>query len=55
MLLDNENFGRGVFQPEVENPEHSNADGTSLWEFSLLNNFYEPDAEIYCKHILNAI
>jgi len=51
-LLDNENFGRGVFQPDITNPEHSNADSTALWELQLLSRFYQNDAELYCKHVM---
>ena len=51
-MLDNESFGRGVFQPELTNPEHSNADSTALWELQLLARCYHGDAEVYCKHIM---
>lgn len=51
-LLDNENFGRGVFQPELTNPEHCHADSTALWELQLLSKCFHGDAEVYCKHII---
>ena len=52
-LLDNEVFGSGVFQPDVVDPEHSNADSTALWDLLLLSKHYHPDTEIFAKHILN--
>ena len=46
-------FGSGVFQPDVVDPEHSNADSTALWDLLLMSNHYHPDTEIFTKHILN--
>lgn len=36
LLLDNESQGSGVYLPELEEPEHCNAQNTALWELHLL-------------------
>lgn len=51
-LLDNEVFGCGVFDPDIPDPEHSNADSSALWEVLLLSKHYHPHMETYCKHLL---
>jgi len=50
-LLDNERLGRGVFQPELPDPEHCNADSTALWELSFLNKHYSTEVNQYSKHL----
>ena len=51
-LLENETIGRGLFQPELPDPEHCNADSTALWELSLAAKHYNPDVRDYIKHLL---
>ena len=53
ILLDNERLGRGVFQPEVHDPEHCNADSTALWELSMLKTHYSIEVNQYANHLLN--
>lgn len=36
LLLDNESQGSGVYLPELDEPEHCNAQNTALWELHLL-------------------
>ena len=40
-LLDTDVCARGVFQPEVTDPEYCNAEATNLWELSLLRVHYD--------------
>jgi len=40
-LLDTDVCARGVFQPEVSDPEYCNAEATNLWELSLLRSHYD--------------
>jgi nucleolar complex protein 3 len=40
-LLDTDVCARGVFQPEVCDPEYCNAEATNLWELSLLRVHYD--------------
>ena len=35
-LLDSESMGTGVFRPDVNDPELSNADSSTVWELALL-------------------
>ncbi|NXS11514.1 NOC3L protein, partial [Neodrepanis coruscans] len=39
LLLDNESQGSGVYLPELDEPEHCNAQNTALWELHLLQKF----------------
>ena len=43
-MLDNEEdvVAEGMFAPDAEDPEHSNAHATSLWELSLLRYHIHP-------------
>lgn len=52
-LLDNEPFGSGIFQPDVGEPELSNAESSALWDLLLLAKHFNPDVETYAKHILH--
>ena len=52
-LLDNEAFGGGSFQPDVSDPEHSNADSSCLWELNLARLHYHPDIRAIANHIIN--
>jgi len=36
LLLDNDSQGSGVYLPELDEPEHCNAQNTALWELHLL-------------------
>eukprot|EP00794_Sanderia_malayensis_P005157 gene5157-5807_t len=53
ILLDSESMGRGIFQPELEDPEHCNADSTALWELPLLSKHYCLDARDYTHHLIH--
>lgn len=52
-LLDSDTCMQGVFQPEVPNPEYSNAESTSLWEMNLLMSHYDPNLNRISKHVLD--
>ena len=52
LLLDNDNIGRGVFQPELADPEHCNAESTTLWELSVIGKHYSVDVRDYGDHLL---
>ena len=41
-LLDTEVTNTGIYLPEVENPEHSNAFTTTAWEYTLLQHHFHP-------------
>lgn len=36
LLLDNEGHGNGIYLPELDEPEHCNAQNTALWELHAL-------------------
>lgn len=51
VLLDlDTTFGDGKFQPEMNDPEYSNAASTALYELILLNKHYHP---VVCKYARN--
>ncbi|KAJ3380299.1 Nucleolar complex protein 3 [Lobulomyces angularis] len=53
-LLDvDETLGRGVFRPDLKNPELCNPFSTSLWELSLLMNHYDPVVKKLATNISN--
>lgn len=52
LLLDNDQLAGGVYRPEVPEPEHSNALGTSLWEMSALQSHYHPFLKMYATHVM---
>ncbi|CAL1286395.1 unnamed protein product [Larinioides sclopetarius] len=54
ILLDSENsIGSGIFLPEMEDPEHCNAQSTALWELHLLKTHYHPAIKLYAQHLLH--
>ena len=55
ILLDSEamSIGSGIFLPEVDDPEHSNANSTLLWELSSLSSHFDPLVRQLAQNILN--
>ncbi|RLW04149.1 hypothetical protein DV515_00005956 [Chloebia gouldiae] len=52
LLLDNESQGSGVYLPELEEPEHCNAQNTALWELHLLQRHYHPTVQKFASHLI---
>uniref|UniRef100_A0A8C8AM44 Nucleolar complex protein 3 homolog n=1 Tax=Otus sunia TaxID=257818 RepID=A0A8C8AM44_9STRI len=52
LLLDNESQGSGVYLPELEEPEHCNAQNTALWELHLLQRHYHPMVQKFAAHLI---
>ncbi|XP_047124104.1 nucleolar complex protein 3 homolog isoform X2 [Hydra vulgaris] len=52
-LLDNESFGSGSFQPDISDPEHSNAESSCLWELTLACHHFHQDVRLIANHIMN--
>lgn len=56
VLLDTENkVGSGKFDPEIVEPEFSNANCTSLFELSLLRRHYHPTVVKFANHISGGV
>ena len=56
ILLDTENkVGSGKFDPEIIEPEFSNANCTSLFELSLLRRHYHPTVVKFANHIAGGV
>ncbi|XP_068894937.1 nucleolar complex protein 3 isoform X2 [Tenebrio molitor] len=56
VLLDlDTSFGDGKFQPELEDPEYSNASSTALYELILLTKHYHPVVAKYAKNIAHGV
>lgn len=56
ILLDTENkVGSGKFDPEIIEPEFSNANGTSLFELSLLRRHYHPTVNKFANYIADGV
>ncbi|XP_050396217.1 nucleolar complex protein 3 homolog [Patella vulgata] len=51
LLFDNESQGSGIFMPELDEPEYSNAHNTMLWELQLLRRHYQSDVKVYARHL----
>lgn len=52
VLLDlDTSFGEGKYQPELEDPEYTNASSTALYELNLLVKHYHPVVAKYAKNI----
>ncbi|XP_047925274.1 nucleolar complex protein 3 homolog [Anser cygnoides] len=51
LLLDNESQGSGVYLPELDEPEHCNAQNTALWELHLLQRHYHPTVKKFAAHL----
>ncbi|NXJ90555.1 NOC3L protein, partial [Corythaixoides concolor] len=52
LLLDNDSQGSGVYLPELEEPEHCNAQNTALWEMHLLQRHYHPTVQKFAAHLI---
>ncbi|XP_065527979.1 nucleolar complex protein 3 homolog [Lathamus discolor] len=52
LLLDNESQGSGVYLPELDEPEHCNAQNTALWELHLLQRHYHPTVQKFAAHLI---
>ncbi|XP_070707672.1 nucleolar complex protein 3 homolog isoform X2 [Pempheris klunzingeri] len=50
-LLDNEVQGSGFYLPELNEPEHSNAQNTALWELHTLQRHYHPVVRRLAVHL----
>ncbi|KAG7506981.1 nucleolar complex protein 3-like [Solea senegalensis] len=50
-LLDNEVQGSGFFLPELDEPEHCNAQNTALWELHTLQKHYHPVVRHFAVHL----
>uniref|UniRef100_A0A1A8LCJ6 Nucleolar complex protein 3 homolog n=2 Tax=Nothobranchius pienaari TaxID=704102 RepID=A0A1A8LCJ6_9TELE len=50
-LLDNEVQGSGFYLPELNEPEHCNAQNTALWELHLLQRHYHPVVRRFAVHL----
>ena len=51
-LLDSECMGTGLFRPDVNDPELSNADSSTAWELALLRTgHYHPTVRIAAQHV----
>lgn len=56
ILLDTENkVGSGKFDPDITEPEFSNANCTSLFELCLLRRHYHPTVVKFANHIANGV
>ncbi|XP_037318988.2 nucleolar complex protein 3 homolog [Pungitius pungitius] len=50
-LLDNEVQGSGFYLPELDEPEHCNAQNTALWELHALQRHYHPVVRRLALHL----
>lgn len=51
-LLDSESMGTGVFRPDVNDPELSNADSTTVWELAFLGTgHFHPAVRSVAHHV----
>ncbi|TMS01443.1 Nucleolar complex protein 3-like protein [Larimichthys crocea] len=50
-LLDNEVQGSGFYLPELDEPEHCNAQNTALWELHTLQRHYHPVVRCLAVHL----
>eukprot|EP01147_Barroeca_monosierra_P001134 gene1134-4354_t len=53
-MLDNDIVANGVYQPEAQLPEHTNALSTALWESAILHRHYHPLVKMYNTHLLSS-
>ncbi|XP_070782984.1 nucleolar complex protein 3 homolog [Enoplosus armatus] len=51
LLLDNEVQGSGFYLPELDEPEHCNAQNTALWELHTLQRHYHPVVRRLAVHL----
>ncbi|KAM9336807.1 nucleolar complex protein 3 homolog [Symphorus nematophorus] len=50
-LLDNEVQGSGFYLPELDEPEHCNAQNTALWELHTLQRHFHPVVRRFAAHL----
>uniref|UniRef100_A0A1B6C2B6 Nucleolar complex protein 3 homolog n=1 Tax=Clastoptera arizonana TaxID=38151 RepID=A0A1B6C2B6_9HEMI len=51
-LLDvDTSVGQGIYNPELDEPEHCNASSTALWELTALQRHYHPTVRMFAQHI----
>ncbi|KAF3703977.1 Nucleolar complex protein 3 -like protein [Channa argus] len=50
-LLDNELQGSGFYLPELDEPEHCNAQNTALWELHTLQRHFHPVVRQFAVHL----
>ncbi|XP_017296248.1 nucleolar complex protein 3 homolog [Kryptolebias marmoratus] len=50
-LLDNEIQGSGFYLPELDEPEHCNAQNTALWELHMLQRHFHPVVRQFAVHL----
>ncbi|XP_022598762.1 nucleolar complex protein 3 homolog [Seriola dumerili] len=50
-LLDNEVQGSGFYLPELDEPEHCNAQNTALWELHTLQRHFHPVVRQFASHL----
>uniref|UniRef100_A0A3Q3MZ45 Nucleolar complex protein 3 homolog n=1 Tax=Labrus bergylta TaxID=56723 RepID=A0A3Q3MZ45_9LABR len=50
-LLDNEVQGSGFYLPELDEPEHCNAQNSALWELHTLQRHYHPVVRRFAAHL----
>ncbi|RWS06914.1 nucleolar complex protein 3-like protein [Dinothrombium tinctorium] len=55
ILIDTDKCGNGVYLPEAEDPEFSNANASTLWELHLLRNHYQKSIRNYSAYIMNGL
>lgn len=53
LLETEESGGSGIFLPELEDPEHCQAQASTLWELNYLVRHYHPVVRRYARHLLN--
>uniref|UniRef100_A0A1B6FC07 CCAAT-binding factor domain-containing protein n=1 Tax=Cuerna arida TaxID=1464854 RepID=A0A1B6FC07_9HEMI len=52
VLLDvDSSLGQGIYNPELEEPEHCNAASSALWELTLLQRHYHPSVRMLAQQI----
>ncbi|XP_048589735.1 nucleolar complex protein 3 homolog isoform X2 [Nematostella vectensis] len=52
-LLESETLGKGVFRPEIEDPEVSNTESTACWELPYLaSQHYHPAVRSHACHVM---
>ncbi|XP_074640489.1 nucleolar complex protein 3 homolog [Tubulanus polymorphus] len=52
LLFDTETQGSGIYQPELVEPEHCNAQNTALYELHLAKHYYHPIVQLYGNHLI---
>ena len=52
-LLENERIGNGVFQMDLDDPEHAQGMSAVLWDLSLLASHYHPTCAAAAREVAN--